>query len=338
MKKRLKLVLFLGSVFLLFVSAAFAQDDTQTRSITSDDFARQRPSGKAGSAASGVKRKNPPKNQTAPRATYEFVRLDKNISRRKNFQRKPKDKPKKAANKPEKVSEIGVTIWKLRPPRNSDKGFKLPVLVNNVFQLWTAERTNPDTGFQAGDRVRLAIESSAIGYLYVIDSEIYMDGSFGAPYLIFPASSDEDNLVKPGLLVDIPDKAEKSPYFLISPTNDNYAGELLTVIISPNRLNLKTDNERKIKNIEDLFDLEIDAEVKIYDRTDDKDKIYGQAEADAACRTKTRQLTREGSTANPCGIKTRQLTREEPLPQTIYRVKTVAGQPSVAFVKLNVRF
>ncbi len=35
---------------------------------------------------------------------------------------------------------------------------------------------------------------------------------------------------------------------------------------------------------------------------------------------------------------TRQLTGEEPLPQTIYRVKTIAGQPSVAFVKLNVRF
>lgn len=339
MKKRLKLILFLGSVFLLFVSAAFAQDDTQTRSITSDDFASQRPSGKSGSAASGVKRKNPPKKQTAPRATYKYVRSDKNISRRKNFQRKPKVKTNNAAKKPEKVSEIGVTVWKLRPSRSSDKGFTLPVLVNGIRQMWTAERTNPETGFQAGDRVRLAIESSDSGYLYVFDSEIYSDGSFGAPFLIFPASPDEDNSVKPGLLVDIPDQTEDLPYFVISPRKDNYVGELLTVIISPQPLkNLKTESDGKIKNIEELFDLEIDAEAEIYSRTDEQDKIYAQAEAEAACGAKTRQLTREGSTTNPCGTKTRQLTREEPLPQTIYRVKTSAGQPSVAFVKLNVRF
>ena len=32
----------------------------------------------------------------------------------------------------------------------------------------------------------------------------------------------------------------------------------------------------------------------------------------------------------------RQLTREESLPQTIYRVKTIAGQPVVAFIRLQV--
>ena len=205
--------------------------------------------------------------------------------------------------------------------------------------MWTAERVNPETGFQAGDRVRLAIEASDAGYLYVIDSEIYSDGSFGAPYLIFPASTDEDNSVKPGLLVDIPDQTEDLPYFLISPKKDKYEGELLTVIISPKPLtNLKTDKDGKIKNLDELINLEIDAEAEIYSRDDNEDKIYVQAEADAACGAKTRQLTRESSAANPCGTKTRQLTREEPLPQTIYRVKTVAGQPSVAFVKLNVRF
>lgn len=339
MKNHLKHILLFGGFFILSVSAAFGQDDTQTRSITSDDFASQRPSGKAGSAASGLKRNNPPKKQTPPRATYKYVRLDKNISRRKNFQRKSKVKPSNAANKPEKVSEVGVTVWKLRPSRSSDNGYKLPVLVNDIRQLWTAERVNLETGFQAGDRVRLAIESSDAGYLYVIDSEIYSDGSFGAPFLIFPASTGEDNSVKPGLLVDIPDQTEDLPYFVISPKKDNYAGELLTVIISSKPLtNIKTERDGRIKNLDELIDLEIDAESEIYSRTDNQDKIYAQAEAEAACGAKMRQLTREGATANPCGTKTRQLTREEPLPQTIYRVKTVAGQPSVAFVKLNVRF
>lgn len=342
MKKQLKLILFVGGVFFIFVSAVFAQDNPQTRSITSDDFASQRPAAvSAGLTGKKDKRGNqtPAKNTKSKKAVYKYVRQDKNVSRTKNVQRKPKVKPNVAVNKPEKVSEVGITMWKLRPSSSSDNGYKLPVLVNDIRQLWTAERVNPDTGFQAGDRVRLAIEASDAGYLYVIDSEIYSDGSFGAPFLIFPASPDEDNSVKPGLLVDIPDQTEDLPYFVISPRKDNYAGELLTVIISPKPLtNLKTERNGKIKNADELIDLEIDAEAEIYSRTDDQDKIYAQSEAQAACGAKTRQLTRESSTTNPCGTKTRQLTREEPLPQTIYRVKTVAGQPSVAFVKLNVRF
>ena len=339
MKNHLKYVLLAGSIFVLLVSSAFGQEDTQTRSITSDDFVKQRPVGKAGSMAGNVKRNNPPQKQINRRITYKYVRQDKNISRKKNFQKKPKVKPNVAANKPEKVSEIGVTVWKLRPPRLTDAGFGLPVLLNGIRQMWTAERTNPETGFRAGDRVRLAIESSDVGYLYVFDSEIYSDGGFGDPFLIFPASTGEDNFVKPGLLVDIPDKAEDLPYFLISPKKDNYAGELLTVIISPKPLtNLITEKDNKIKNLEELFNLEIDAEAEIYSRTDTQDNIYVQSESEAACGAKTRQLTRENSTESPCGTKTRQLTREEPLPQTIYRVKTIAGQPGVAFVKLNVQF
>ena len=346
MKNRifLQCFLLLTSCLLIFggeIVSAQKDDKPQTRSITSDDFASQRPA----ASSAGVKTKNNQTGKTNPqkqknrRATYKYVRLDKSVSRAKNVQKKPKVRTNVAANKPEKVSEIGITVWKMRPSRSSDNGYKLPVLINNIRQLWTAERVNPETGFQAGDRVRLAIEASDAGYLYVIDSEIYSDGSFGAPFLIFPASTDEDNSVKPGLLVDIPDQTEDLPYFLISPRKDNYAGELLTVIISPKPLtNLKTDKDGKIKNLENLFDLEIDAEAEIYSRDDNEDKIYVQAEADAACGAKTRQLTRESSAANPCGTKTRQLTREEPLPQTIYRVKTVAGQPSVAFVKLNVRF
>lgn len=342
MKKQLKLILFWGIVFLTFASAAFAQDNPQTRSITSDDFASQRPAaGSAGLPDKNNQGKNKPntKSPKSKKAVYKYVRQDKSVNRAKNVQRRPKVKPNVAANKPEKVSEVGITMWKLRPSRSLDNGYKLPVLVNDIRQLWTAERVDPETNFQAGDRVRLAIESSDVGYLYVIDSEIYSDGGFGAPYLIFPASTDEDNSVKPGLLVDIPDQTEDLPYFVISPKKDNYEGELLTVIISPKPLlNLKTEKDGKIKNLDELIDLEIDAEAEIYSRTDEQNKIYVQAEAEAACGSKTRQLTRESSTTNPCGTKSRQLTREEPLPQTIYRVKTIAGQPSVAFVKLNVRF
>jgi hypothetical protein len=161
--------------------------------------------------------------------------------------------------------------------------------------------------------------------------------ALGDPFLIFPNSENADNSVKPGLLADIPDQTEDLPYFLINPKNSNYKCELLTVIISPKLLtNIKTDRNGKIRNLDDLIDLENSADAEIYSRSDSQDKICSQTEAQSACGVKTRQLTREKSAENPCGAKIRQLTREEPLPQTIYCVKPAAGQPVVAVIQLNV--
>lgn len=331
MKKILLHYPIVCGLVLGFASFFFAQDNTQTRSITSDDFVSQRPTDKTANSKNNRKNTKP----KTRRATYKYIRRDKNVSRKKQAQPTTKNT---TTNKPEKVSEIGVSVWKLRPSRSSDGGYKLPVLVNNLRQMWTAERVNPDTPFQAGDRVRLAIESSDSGYLYVIDSEIYSDGSFGEPFLIFPAAPGEDNSVKPGLLVDIPDQTEDLPYFLINPKQANYTGELLTVIVSPKPLtNLKIDAGGKIKNTDALIDLETNADAEIFSRNDNQDKIYTQTEAESACGSKSRQLVGEKTTEKPCGVKTRQLTREEPLPQSIYRVKTQAGEPAVAFVKLFVK-
>jgi hypothetical protein len=314
-------------IFCLFALTAVVQNNAQTRSITSDDFVKKRPV-----------RKNVDSTNRNKRASYKYVRREKNIVRRKTNQAKPQSTNNTAnKNKPEKVSEIGVTLWKLRPSRSSDTGYKLPVLVNDIRQMWTAERVNPDKPFRAGDRVRLAVESSDAGYLYVIDSETYSDGSYGEPFLIFPASTNEDNSVQPGLLVDIPDQTEDLPYFLINPKQANYTGELLTVIISPKPLtNIKIDKDGKIKNPNELIELETNSVAEIFSRNDAEDKIYTQAEADSACGAKARQQNNR-QLERPCGAKTRQLTREEPLPQTIYRVKTAAGQPAVAFIRLNVR-
>ena len=320
MKKQLKRVLFICGLAVLSVSSAFAQDDSKQRSITSDDFTNKRPAGKKKSVK------------------YNYVRQDKNTVKRKSVRVSTKKtivSPKKA----ERFFDVGVTMWKLRPPRSSDIGYKLPVQINgSSAQMWTAERVSPDTIFRAGDRVRFAVESSNPGFLYLINSEFYKDGSFGEPSLIFPSSAGEDNFVKPGLLVDIPDRTEEFPYFTIEPKKNNYAGELVTIIISPTRLSsLKNDEDGKIKNLDQLIELEINADVEIYSSEGGQDNsIYTQAEAEAACGSKTRELVRQKSNANPCGEKTRQLTREEPLPQTIYRVKTQAGMPVVAFMRMRV--
>jgi hypothetical protein len=312
-------------VILFSLSAISAQDGPQTRSITSDDFNNQRPANK------NLNNKLP--KTSLRRATYKFVSRNKKVVRRQSVRSKPQN-----IAKAEKVYDVGVTMWKLRPPRDTDQGYQLPVLVNNVRQLWTAERVDADTLFHAGDRVRLAIESSISGYLYIINSELFSDGSVGDPFLIFPETEKDDNSVQPGLLVDIPDQREDLPYFLIkNPKNSNYQGELLTVIISPDPLkSFRMGKDGKIKNLEDLIDLENNTAAEIYNRNDSLDKIYSKAEAESACGAKSRQLTREKSAQKPCGEKTRQLTREEPLPQTIYRVKAATDQPLVVLVRINV--
>jgi hypothetical protein len=238
-----------------------------------------------------------------------------------------------------KVTDIGVTVWRLRPPARSEAAaFLLPVLDDNKERkMWLAERVPVDTLFDAGDRVRFAVESSDSGYLYIFGRETYADGSLGAPYPVFAASRTGDNLVRPGMLFDIPDQREDLPYLRMNPTKEGYSGEVLTVIVSPKPLSdLELGDDGKLKTGEDLTELEFNSVVDIFTRTDAADKIYSKAESESACGLKTRELQREKS-KDPCGLSTRQLSREEALPQSIYRIKTFAGRPAVATVKLSVK-
>lgn len=276
---------------------------------------------------------------TGKRVTYRYVRQSKLIGSRKAAPKKPARKiiSETAAKK---VIDVGVTIWKLRPPRPTEtRLLLLPVLDDSkTRRMWLAERVDVDTIFNAGDLVRLAVESSISGYLYIFDRETYSTDSLGQPRLIFPESPTDDNFVEPGRLFDYPDQKDEWPYLKINPKKANYTGELLTVIISAKPLsNIKTDKEGYVKNIDDLTDLETSAEIEVYSRTDNADRIYSKAESESACGVKARELEREKVPNNPCGVTSRQLTREEPLPQSIYRVNGATDQPALAFVKLIVR-
>ena len=329
MKNTLFTKLFLLGFFAAAsVSISSAQDGT--RSITSADFASQRPAPPLAASSN-----NPVVKRAKPLA-YKFVRADKNIKTSKGTKRPVAATDKKGAAK---FTEIGVTMWRMRPPKPGESGYFIPVVDENKSrQSWLAERVGTDTVFKAGDKVRIGVESSSAGYLYVFDREKYSDGSFGEPYLIFPESERDDNSVKPGMLVDIPDQRQDVPYFNMNPRGDRYNGELLTIVISPTPMaNLKADAQGKLDSGDSLAELEFGTEVEIFSRVDTGDKIYSKTESESACGTKTRQLERDKSATGPCGPGTRQLTREEPLPQSIYRVKGVAGKPVVAFVKMSVQ-
>ena len=128
---------------------------------------------------------------------------------------------------------VGVTVWRLRRSKASDSGDSRLLVQETENQRtesveWTPERVEAETPFAAGDRVRLSIESPRAGYLYVVDRELYADGTTSDPYLIFPTRRmrDGDNSVRAGKVIELPDKSA----FKLTPLRADYQGERLTIL------------------------------------------------------------------------------------------------------------
>src|ERR1043165_6906503 len=85
-------------------------------------------------------------------------------------------------------SVIGVTLWRLRPSRPADTGERMIVQEGPQASEWLPERVSSGGRVYEGDRLRMSIEAARTGYLYVVDQEVYADGSKGEPYLFFPTT------------------------------------------------------------------------------------------------------------------------------------------------------
>lgn len=139
---------------------------------------------------------------------------------------------------------IGITLWRLRPAlARDDRQTRLLKHSGDKSktQEWTPERVSVDTALKVGQRVRLSIEAARTGYLYVIDRELYADGTVGEPVLIFPTQSlrGGDHRVAVGKLVDIPALEDSQNYFELGPQEGqrtDLAGELISVLITPQPL------------------------------------------------------------------------------------------------------
>lgn len=152
----------------------------------------------------------------------------------------------------QETAQVGVTFWRFRPTRADDKTKELvDDGGDNQPKEFTLERFDTDTPFKIGEKVRIGIESlSRTGYLYVIDRELYQDGTFGPPRLIFPTTRIRggNNFVKPGNLLYLPSPTRS---FRIQQGNPNkpLVSEVLTMIISPQPLGLPEEIGEKAMNI-----------------------------------------------------------------------------------------
>jgi hypothetical protein len=353
MKKRIiaARVLFAAALFLLAASAVFAQDDdTNSRSITSKDFQAQRQGGEKTGAGMKSTGAQATKTTTTSKSTNAVRKKNlaviTNSKRRYNLVKKIPSKTSVSVStnigagkttvttngkidagkvnvttknlpKTFKNEELGVTFWRLRPKNaDDDDAPTFQVKSNNQIENWTAERVSSTTKFRKGDKVRFTIESSRSGYIYIVNREFYADGTTGQAEIIFPTlrtRSEGDNRVRAGSLIEIPGSEVAFPYFNVNPKRDDYIGEELLVLIMPEKLPLEIGTRALAIREEIVRQWLSDwsSEVEIFDAADGEGVAITQAEAAAA-------------TTN-----SRSLTQEEPLPQTIYRVRIDTNTPLV---------
>jgi hypothetical protein len=224
---------------------------------------------------------------------------------------------------------IGLTVWRLRPATAKDTR-ELPRLLvqkkdnksGEKTDELLAERISPETPIREGEIVRLGIEVPREGasYIYVIDREVYADGSMSDPYLIFPAKTTPrgDEVGGAGKITYVPSRKDPIPCFTLQRSRADQVSELLVIIISPQPLGLSPGDEP----------LRLDpAQLAKWER-----EWSGSTERREARGGAGRGWTVKEKEA---GEGKRKLVLTDPLPHTIYWVK--AGQGEVAMIKLPLR-
>lgn len=320
------------AVSLIFAGLLCGQDEPQTRSATSLAFKSKRPAGTR------------PRPSTS-RPDYRFIRRERGYAAKPSSSVGPKaptsSRPVKTETTsplvPQSSVDIGLTMWRLRPPAKDETGVLFTVDHNDTDARWLAERISTDTALKVGDKVRFGIESSIDGYLYLFNRETFADGTVGRAYRMFPEKDDDDNLVGPGLLFDMPDQRDEYPYFNVKNkgSKSNYNGELLIVILSPRPLaRIAVDQDGFVTDARALEAFEDASVSDVFEMTERTDKVMTQVEAESACGPVTRGFERAKKKPGDGCSRAKKLTQADPGPQTLLRIYAPPGKPFVAYVRL----
>jgi len=221
--------------------------------------------------------------------------------------------------------QVGVTIWRLRRAAAGDSGARILVQEEAATSEWIPERLASTGSLDAGDRVRLSIESPDSGYLYVIDRERYSSGQRGEPYLIFPTTrtNSGDNRLAAGKLVEIPAQNDRPNFFSLRRSRPNQTDEELTVLLTPAPIPGLELGPNALK----LTNEQVAAWEKQWSgKTVQRFELTG-----GAGRPWTRAEQEAGAGA------TRLLTQEDAPPQTVYRA-IGSGPNDPLMVKVNLRY
>ncbi|MDX6694610.1 MAG: hypothetical protein QOF02_2213 [Blastocatellia bacterium] len=228
---------------------------------------------------------------------------------------------------------LGVTVWKLQPGRpfadynqpachgaarstGQDGGRDIgqPVMLMPPF------RSSSETLFRVGDRIRLSIESTRPGYLYIIDRELHADKTYGPPKLIFPTRRIRggNNYLAPGSPVEFPDLCDNANYFEFLPSRGEQSpvAEALIMIVTDKPLTevgAPADAGRIPASWLDAWEARWSNKTNVYELDEGEGQPYTIGELNAGFEI--RQQGRPGARA---------LGQGSPQPQTLYSVDTRA--------------
>jgi hypothetical protein len=286
---------------LILAGNIFAQDEE--KNIQSETLMKNRPASK---------RSIP--NPSRKKVIYRFVR--KSVSKKKRVNPKPKRVKMEDAL-------LGLTVWKLRPAEKEGSA--------SDETEDTLERIEADMPLKDGERIRLSVESlSHKGYLYVIDRELYSDGTYSSPKLIYPTllTQNRNSLIRPGDLIFIP---QGSRHFRVKSkqAEKTQAAEVLTFIISPTPLIKLSDLQMKA----------IDIPLSQFEAWVDKwepDTTTLMEEIDGAGKTITLVEQSVGQeSAKDLTEQSNRLSPDDPTPQTIFRSRIKSGNPYLVNVSIK---
>lgn len=210
--------------------------------------------------------------------------------------------------------KVGITIWKVSEVKRGYEGARIlshPDSSRPAVE-YQAERIAGNPVVTYGDKVRLSIESPRNGYLYVFDREVYEDGSFSVPFLIFPTTRlrDGNNEIRSNSPIELPAISDNPFYFEakkvgIAP-GKVLVGEVLSIVITDQPISTlpigRDANEilgTKMDSIEVLYS----GRAEVFELDGGLGLPYSTAERDAAT---------SGA---------RLLTHNDPVPQTFYLVE-----------------
>ena len=297
--------------------AVAAQDpETGFRQLWNQELLNKRPPAK--NPAESLNRK----------ATYKPIDKPAVVAVKKDTAVKETKKAQSAPPISPNDTVLGVTMWRLRPARQADGKNTTRLLIlppdgdrSKAAEL-VPERVDADTPMKKGERVRLTVEVPRNGYLYVIDREVFADGSTSDPYLIYPTryTRQGENFVAAGRILEIPDSRDIVNHFELD-SKPNQVAEQFSILVTPEPLpgNMRADPVAlKVSEAEyGKWEKEFFVQCERWDLDGGAGKAWTETEEGAG---------RTGS----------KLTQDDPLPQTLYKITCQPGKAILVKVPIKV--
>jgi hypothetical protein len=319
---------FLPVTVALGASLAMAQDpEAGFRQLWNTELLKKRPE-----APTTAEAKSPAKNSSeALKATYK--RVSPPVVAKKATPAKDtgaaKGVVKPAATATETV--LGVTLWRLRPPTPEQAKDKRLLIVPKGPKAYSgptiATRVAANEPVAPGEMLRIGVEVPRTGFLYIIDREVYADGTMSDPYLIYPnhLTRPGDNVVTAGRLLEIPDRRDNPDHFVLQPTpsGKKLVAEQFSVFVTPQPLpdNMRAPEGEALKITEKQY---MEWEEKYF--------------VDSECWELTGGDGKPVTVAEmEAGSGSGKLTQADALPQTLYKVTCEPDKPILVKIPVKIK-